>query len=158
LASINSFGFGGTNAHCIVEAAPERKRSVDFTQASSTPPQLFILSAKTEKSLKANIERLNSWTSDAEQEFDMGDLAYTLATRRSMMLWRWSTVASDRQSLIAALSQKGLRLEKAAGQQRMIFLFTGQGAQWHAMGREVSTISIDTLFVSKELVTRTRGY
>ena len=128
MASINSFGFGGSNAHCIVEAAPEQE------PVNSTPTQhVFVVSAKTEKSLKANIERLQSWTEDPNQDFDMGDLAYTLAARRSMMLWRWSTVASDRQSLVAALGQKGLRLEKAAGQHRIVFIFTGQGAQWAQM-------------------------
>jgi acyl transferase domain-containing protein len=137
MASINSFGFGGSNAHCIVECAPGAMIE-EIPKPISTSPQSFVLSAKTERSLKANIEKLHGWISNPEQEFDMGDLAYTLAARRSQMLWRWSTVASDRESLLVALSQKGLRLEKAAAQHRTVFVFTGQGAQWHAMGREVS--------------------
>ncbi|KAI1498194.1 putative polyketide synthase [Biscogniauxia marginata] len=66
-------------------------------------------------------------------------LACTLAVRRSKLPWRRSFVANTSQELERALGDSKVRPFKAAKEVGMAFIFTGQGAQWHAMGRELLT-------------------
>ncbi|KAK6223440.1 Type I Iterative PKS [Pestalotiopsis sp. IQ-011] len=131
--SINSFGFGGTNSHAILQPGPR-----SLPPCNDTAPRLFILSAHTEESLKSMIRTFTDWLEN-EPNVSLADLSYTLCHRRTLLASRWGCVAEDRVSLLDQLKR---RLGKASSRMDrsepyVVFVFTGQGAQWATMGREL---------------------
>ncbi|KAJ4414976.1 Type I Iterative PKS [Gnomoniopsis sp. IMI 355080] len=139
--SINSFGFGGTNAVAIIErflTPHKRPSSLDLPHIDN--PHLFVLSANSKASLAAMITSYYDWLKQ-QPRAPLMDLSYTLCSRRSALLWRHSCVATDQESLLAALYQdvrnSSLLQHSANGQLHISFVFTGQGAQWAGMGREL---------------------
>ena len=150
---MNSFGYGGTNAHVLLEQAPDVKPCTpdkgvnanvivnedgDLTM-EQVRPKLFILSARSKESLLAAIRKFNEWISKHGSDRDLEDLAYTLSVRRSKLEWRFSFVAKY-HSDIMDITQEAKRyenLKQASRNFRVTFIFTGQGAQWYAMGREL---------------------
>ena len=134
--SVNSFGFGGTNAHVILEKGPQliQHRSAD----GAALPYLFTLSANTPNSLKAMIHAQHDWI-DRRDETPLADLSYTLLHRRSALPYRFSTVAEDRASLLNAFNQgSALGVVKSSPTElKLVMVFTGQGSQWAGMGREL---------------------
>jgi acyl transferase domain-containing protein/ubiquinone/menaquinone biosynthesis C-methylase UbiE len=111
---------------------------LESSDASSPNSYLFVLSAKSDKSLFAVIENMRHWLNhhDLKQD-DLHNLASTLATRRSLMHWRSSFVANSREEFLSSLSQKGVRMNKESHTVRPIFIFTGQGAQWAGVGQKL---------------------
>ena len=158
---MNSFGYGGTNAHTILEAydrAPITDSRLtngnghkhhangiangDGRDHDTETTRLVVLSANSETSLGNVISNLQQWlTSDQGHYTPFTDLAYTLNVRRSKLLWRCSVLASNMQELARGLGDPKLRRVKAAKEVGIAFIFTGQGAQWFAMGRELLTTS-----------------
>ena len=99
-------------------------------------PRLFVMSARSEKSLNEILKKLRDWLiTRHESERSLQDLAYTLSSRRSMMEWRYSIIAASQQGLIDSLNSKVLRGTKISSNLCVGFVYTGQGAQWFAMGR-----------------------
>jgi acyl transferase domain-containing protein len=98
---------------------------------------------------------LQSWVSDKQPDQDqLHDLSYTLAARRSLYNWRSAVVALDATELVDQLSR--VKPTKATSSVPVItFVFTGQGAQWYAMGRELllsSRTFRDSISKSSELL------
>ncbi len=96
--AVSSFGFSGTNAHVIVEEAPE-------PAAAKTPEKaawLAVLSAKTETALTQRARDLRAWL-DAHPEAQIGDVAHTLLTGRSHFPLRVALVAADLDALSRGL-------------------------------------------------------
>ncbi|KAK4188780.1 highly reducing polyketide synthase AFT9-1 [Podospora australis] len=146
--SVNSFGYGGTNAHAILEAYEHPPPSTNGTNGTSynhvestgatDHMRLITLSANSEASLGSWIPKLQQWLgSDQGRTTSLADLAYTLNTRRSRLAWRCSLVASTVESLADMLQDSKVAPVKAAKEVGVAFIFTGQGAQWFAMGREL---------------------
>ncbi|KAK0726009.1 KR domain-containing protein [Lasiosphaeris hirsuta] len=151
--SVNSFGYGGTNAHVIVEAAEslvrpgdgQAYRFFDSNKSSklSTPrrathrkrPFLLPFSAHDKATLKRNIDAHGA----VAGRYSLLDLSYTLATRRTKLASRAFAVAShttldDAFGNVAAAF--GFAENKRAAR-TVGFVFTGQGAQWARMGAEL---------------------
>ncbi|WP_245674512.1 type I polyketide synthase [Herbidospora cretacea] len=131
-AAVSSFGIGGTNAHTIIEQAPE-------TTAVSAPGTPLLLSAKTPEALRAQAARLGGVL---DGEADLADVAHTLTTR-PLLAERAVVTALDpaeARAALAALAQGEEHVDLVtgtAGHPKVAFLFTGQGSQRAGMGREL---------------------
>ncbi|KAJ5735043.1 uncharacterized protein N7483_000168 [Penicillium malachiteum] len=142
-ASVNSFGFGGANAHAILESFETLEDTVTL---GSTVPSLtpFNFSASSERSLSANLETYSEYVSN-NPEIDLRDLAWTLNCRRSTLPVRVSISASDSSDLAAklkAMTQSPSEFTPSSKsssikQPKYLGIFTGQGAQWAGMGSEL---------------------
>ena len=130
LAGVSAFGVGGTNAHVVVEDAP---------QASPTTPgrklHLLVLSAKTATALDAMSLRLADFIE--KESPDIADVSYTLATGRRPFSYRRCIVASNHAEAIEKLRETGKPGNAPATTQRVAFLFPGQGSQYADMSREI---------------------
>lgn len=137
-AGVSSFGVGGTNAHIVLEEAP----AVAETDADAGP-QVLLLSARTAEALSGARRALAAELSDAD-EINLADAAYTLTRRRREPI-RMAAVVNDQEhavSVLAAEEHDNVFLGEApgstggaAGGDRVVFVFPGQGAQHIGMAR-----------------------
>jgi len=125
--------FNGSGTPNSESSVAERSLPVDDNT------RLFVLSASSESSIIAAAENLQEWLGSGPPEsVSLNDLSYTLATRRSRLAWRLNVVASSVEQLSTELKTvKTAKTKAASSVSCLAFVFTGQGAQWHAMGREL---------------------
>ncbi len=141
---INSFGYGGTNAHCVIEQAPAAMAAPRGEAASG--PLLLPLSARSPEALRALAQSYADLLA-APDRAPLADICFSAATRRSHHEHRLALLVTDegadlpsRLASFAAgnpadLGASGRRLP--AAEARPVFVFTGMGPQWWAMGREL---------------------
>ncbi|MFG2896301.1 type I polyketide synthase [Streptomyces zaomyceticus] len=158
-AAVSSFGISGTNAHVIVEQAEDEQTPRPATAptapgttatapaAGSGVPALWALSAPDRAALTAQAEVLHTRLESRTQDLGAGDLAdigFSLATTRATWSERAVVTGTGADELLAGLD--ALRRDadapqlvtgSAARAGRTAFLFTGQGAQYPGMGREL---------------------
>jgi acyl transferase domain-containing protein/acyl carrier protein len=131
---VNSFGFGGTNCHVVLGAAPEPE--LELAQIEDAP-RLLVISASASAALDARIEQLHQQVLAGEVE--LADLAHTLWHRRTHLEHRAAWVASSLAEL-AELLARGPMI-RARRDPRLVpklaFAFSGQGSQWPEMGRDL---------------------
>jgi acyl transferase domain-containing protein/NADPH:quinone reductase-like Zn-dependent oxidoreductase/NAD(P)-dependent dehydrogenase (short-subunit alcohol dehydrogenase family)/SAM-dependent methyltransferase/acyl carrier protein len=190
--SLSNYGYGGTNAHLILESASEvipsksnvfnglssgmtnGKKSlsdglkvisnginglsngiknlsngvnglsngINNETVSELPesPLIVTLSAESANSIKKIAKDTRNWALNQSPSEDLlRNLAFTLASRRSAMRHRIAFPARTLQDVISGLEAVSSK-EKPSLSPRLLFVFTGQGAQWHAMGRELMNI------------------
>uniref|UniRef100_UPI0038BA61E0 type I polyketide synthase n=2 Tax=Mycobacterium marinum TaxID=1781 RepID=UPI0038BA61E0 len=147
-AGISSFGISGTNAHLIVQEAPQES-TADPSPSDVCEPlfRVWPVSGRTAEALNAQAERLGQYLVD-HPDLDLTDLAYSLATTRAHHAYRAAvTVPGDtvntRDDLLAGLRSLAVdqfhpgvtyhhyRLGQAG---KTVFVFPGQGAQYAGMG------------------------
>ncbi|KAF2797429.1 AMP-binding enzyme [Melanomma pulvis-pyrius CBS 109.77] len=161
-ASVNSFGFGGTNAHVILESCTSVATDAMDTMHESrnhvpvvTP---FVFSAASEKSLTNYLGSFSAYVEANKETIDLRDVAYTLHTRRSRLPYATAVAASDINGLRSRLQEKfqaassgtpvGIRARLGRDQDEgkrgpvILGVFTGQGAQWPRMGAELLSSSV----------------
>lgn len=124
-AGISSFGIGGTNAHVIIE-----QYLAEQSQAPAASLRLLPLSAKTPAALNAYREQLQLWLPSAQS---LADVAYSLTHKRAAFDWRQAMLVDDRGRVLSSSSVSALP-ETAPN---LYFMFTGQGAQYPHMGRDL---------------------
>jgi acyl transferase domain-containing protein len=134
-AGVSSFGMGGTNAHVIVEQAPARPKSHVTERDDVTTA--WVLSGRSERALANQAARLQAHLTGNPQ-LHADDVAWTLATTRSVFEHRAVLVGADREALMAALADLAAgRPDTARAPGKTVFVFPGQGAQWPGMGAEL---------------------
>ncbi|KAI3316791.1 reducing type I polyketide synthase [Xylariaceae sp. AK1471] len=138
-ASVNNFGYGGTNTHIILEEAEyycAKTNGVNGVHDDDSR-KLFVLSARDEATTIRMAANMNEFLHQST-DIRWRDLAFTLGQRRSKFNWSIAIPAESPEELKGALSDKALKPVQSHGRiPRLGFVFNGQGAQWHAMGREL---------------------
>ncbi|KAF2122165.1 hypothetical protein BDV96DRAFT_537235 [Lophiotrema nucula] len=148
-ASINSFGFGGSNVHIILESHDTGHAGLlPLGAAAQTLFTPLMFSAASERALRATLESYLEYLNDLTCPLSLRDLAWTLQCRRSQMAFRYAfSVASIedlKRQLGAALQRAssetysiiGTRASQSA-QPTVVGVFTGQSSQWATMGKEL---------------------
>ncbi|MBV8882827.1 MAG: AMP-binding protein, partial [Chroococcidiopsidaceae cyanobacterium CP_BM_RX_35] len=142
LAGVSSFGFGGTNAHVILEEAPTPAPMVAAVERSN---HVFTLSAKSEKALQKLAQAYQTFLAD-NAEASVADVCFTANTGRSHFNHRLAVVAESTVQLLEQLdafatNRETLGLVSGQGHsrkcQKIAFLFTGEGSQYIGMGRQL---------------------
>ncbi|WP_236652397.1 type I polyketide synthase, partial [Streptacidiphilus neutrinimicus] len=143
-AGVSSFGMSGTNAHTVIEQAPQAAASDTAAEPVAVTPAVlpWVLSAKTPEALREQAERLHAHVA-ANPGQSPADLGHSLATARASFEHRAALVAADREEFQQALraladgtGMPGL-VQGTPSAGRTAFVFTGQGSQRLAMGREL---------------------
>ncbi|WP_406473763.1 SDR family NAD(P)-dependent oxidoreductase [Streptomyces platensis] len=135
-AGVSSFGISGTNAHVVLEQAPEEEGRVASVAPAVVGPVPWVLSARSAEALAGQAERLGSFVA-RQPELGLADVGFSLATSRAGLEYRAVVTGADRESLLAALGSLPSVSGPVAGDGRLGVLFTGQGAQRLGMGREL---------------------
>lgn len=140
-ASVNGFGFGGTNAHIVMTRGPLERKTMKEEIETNTSERLFVISANDKASTEKTMQNLGVYLEQRPEVFQndlLSNLAYTLGQRKSFHPWRLAIPASSSVDLVEALSSgKIFPAKQDLEELRMGWIFTGQGAQWWAMGREL---------------------
>ncbi|GAA0370544.1 type I polyketide synthase [Streptomyces blastmyceticus] len=154
-AGVSSFGISGTNAHAIIEQAPEADAAEAEPHAPAAGTGLpfvpVLLSARGEDGLRAQAQRLRAHIGELTTAADddrpwsgLTDLGYSLATTRAALEHRAALVAADHDEVLRALdalargeADPARELRAVATEGNVAFLFTGQGSQRLGMGREL---------------------
>ena len=136
VVAVNSFGYGGTNAHLVLRRAPAPAR------VAGTPPRngrrAFLVSAASPGALEGQARRLAGHL--RARRPPLGEVETALRARRALLPFRRVVWAESPQELVDALERLGSSGEPApppasAGRGRVAFVFTGMGPQWWGMGR-----------------------
>ena len=149
-AGVNSFGFGGANAHIILEEAPAHAHQ-KHPESTATRSWPVVLSARSEEALRGTAAQLAKWLEErAHANGDspvLPDLVYTLGARRNHHPYRLTTVAKSMSDLAHELAAVAKGEETPAIRNsftprpehapRVAFVMSGQGPQWWGMGREL---------------------
>lgn len=148
-AGVNSFGFGGTNAHIILEFAPDLPKSKPLENSKLEEHSLiFPISARSSEALqafaKSYIFYLTSKT--PSNHISLSDICYSASLRRGHHDHRLSVVAGTKEELAEHLeafligeTRVGMSSERRipGKPHKLAFVFPGMGPQWWAMGREL---------------------
>ena len=153
-ASVNSFGFGGSNAHLVLEnypyscQAPARTLQLTPPISGTTSPLpsrpfLLPLTSHSENGGKLLQQSIANYV-DAFRRTNVRDLASSYSTRRTLHQFRAYAIGRNLKEIEAATASIGgpeAKWRRASAAPRLGFVFTGQGAQWYAMGRSLITES-----------------
>ncbi|MEW2619231.1 type I polyketide synthase [Streptomyces sp. NPDC048106] len=141
-AGVSAFGATGTNAHVILEEAPEPDEEPRADRADAPPVVAWPLSAKTPTALARGARRLLSQVS-GDPAADLAGIGAALVTTRARLDHRAVVVGADRDELLAGLraladgTADPAVVTGRAAPGRLAFAFAGQGSQRAGMGREL---------------------
>jgi len=153
IAGVNSFGFGGTNAHAVLREAPPQERKSPASQPASL---LLPLSARSPEALEAVARQTREFLIEKSAETALADICYSASLRRGHHDRRLTVVGKDKEELIEKLGaflDGETRPGMASGTKipgkspKLAFVFSGMGPQWWAMGRQL--LAEEPIFAEK---------
>jgi acyl transferase domain-containing protein/acyl-CoA synthetase (AMP-forming)/AMP-acid ligase II/acyl carrier protein len=146
VAGVSAFGFGGTNAHIVLEETP---KSIAVAEPDDEParPYLLPISAQSPDALRALALAYQQFLTSAESDdsFSLKSICQMASVRRQHHDQRLAFVARSRQEMAERLESaiSGSAREQSASRlstgrrRKVVFVFSGYGAQWWGMGREL---------------------
>ncbi|WP_370356203.1 type I polyketide synthase [Catenulispora sp. EB89] len=153
-AGVSSFGVSGTNAHLILEEAPEQTAPAPVSAGSAGPaaadpvsdrsgrPVPWVVSARSEDSLRAQAAGLARPAADPGS--DLADVGWSLASGRARLEHRAVVLGRDRDEMVSALASLRDGAESAGVVRGVagrlgdsVFLFPGQGTPWGGLARQL---------------------
>ena len=157
LAGVSSFGFGGTNAHVVLQEAPQSNSGIRNAECGRENPHseirntnsayLLPLSARSPEALRALARVYQDFLTRSESTSSLHDISYSASMRRSHHDYRLAVTGKSAEQLTESLeaylreeARPGLSSEhKISGHRRkLVFVFPGQGSQWFGMGRNAA--------------------
>ncbi|MFJ6615939.1 SDR family NAD(P)-dependent oxidoreductase [Streptomyces sp. NPDC091289] len=144
-AGVSSFGIGGTNAHVILEEAPQEEPSAEPPAATGLPVVPWVVSGRSPEGLRGQAARLLAAV-EGESALEPRDVAWTLVSGRTVLDAAAVVVGRTREELahglraLASGTADGSAVGEAPrsrGTAGLAFVFTGQGAQRLGMSREL---------------------
>ncbi|BBM86751.1 polyketide synthase [Candidatus Uabimicrobium amorphum] len=131
IAGVSSFGFTGTNAHVVIGEAPQKK---DGEALRENARQLLCVSAKNAQALQNSIRQLHDACNDATR---IDSLCYYYNTRKAHLNYRVAVSGETSAELQKNLQKYLDKKSTIAKHKDSVWLFTGQGSQYFAMGKEL---------------------
>ncbi|MGW7757244.1 type I polyketide synthase [Streptomyces violaceusniger] len=139
-AAVSSFGMSGTNAHTILEQAPESEVAEAAEAEVADGPVAWVVSGRGAEALRAQAGQLREFLTE-RPELNAADVALSLATTRSAFEHRAVVTGADREELLQRLeavaedatAANGVVRGRTGDAGRSVFVFPGQGAQWVGM-------------------------
>ncbi len=136
-AAVNAFGYGGTNAHTILRSADNLQSNLSGETIQR--PQVILLSAHNEKTLDAKVRDYVDFAPG-----NLADYAYTLARKRNHLNFRMAMVVENEANLEKQFNDylhkeinPNIKIGLVEKVRQPVFVYTGMGAQWWGMAREL---------------------
>ncbi|WP_307783707.1 type I polyketide synthase [Streptomyces spinoverrucosus] len=147
-AGVSGYGYGGTISHVILEQAPETPEPAKDDPDRKPVARVYPLSGASEAAVREYAGRLADVLETEPTAPSAAALGHTLALRRSHLAHRATVVAGDRAELVSRLRAlaaeasvpgvaRGRSASGAAAGAGLVWVFSGHGAQWLGMGREL---------------------
>ncbi|WP_263167450.1 type I polyketide synthase [Streptomyces sp. SCSIO ZS0520] len=147
VAGVSSFGFSGTNAHLVLEAAPEPLSHPADSQGAAAQSELLVLSALSPEALADAARTMADHLEGPGAPHSLRDICYSAALRRTPHDAQLALPAESHAEAAAALrgfaggeNEPGLSSSDYTDPEtspRIVFVFPGQGSQWPGMGHEL---------------------
>lgn len=155
VAGVNSFGFGGTNAHVVLAEPPAPAAVAESGRGERLPLTVLPISARSEEALVETARQLAEHV-NAHPELSLADLGYTLGRRRAHLNYRRALIAddiTDARDQLQAFADGGQNFADRASPTapKLAFVCTGMGPQWWKMCRGL----LDVFPVFTESIRRT---
>ena len=170
--AVSSYGISGTNVHAILEQAPETDAARPEPDDTVERPMVIPMSSSSADELRRTCGRLADWLNrrpaiQGAEPFALADLGHTLARRRGHRTVRTSVIASDVEGLRKSLQDiavaDNVQFPATVGRDDRgpVWVFSGQGSQWAAMGAELletERVFAEVVATMEPLIARESGF
>ncbi|KAK0609813.1 6-methylsalicylic acid synthase [Lasiodiplodia hormozganensis] len=169
-AAVCSYGYGGSVSHVVIEQAPVNNNSAAPIKEAVSEPVTLVISAPQEKRLTSQATALADWLEGAGKDEDLKGIAATLALRRAPHHYRATFVVGSHEEAVESLRTfaKGGSAEWVADgrvfdnatKKDAVWVFSGHGAQWADMGKELlqNSVFLQTITPLDDIVRKEVGY